>query len=308
MHLQLGDKEQIDFHRWVMFLSHRFNDKISMFSELEVEHSLAGDDKPGEVEIEQAYVEIDMGRGVHLKAGLFLLPVGILNETHEPNTFYGTERNPIESEIIPSTWWEAGGMLSGYFDNGVTTDVAVTSALRIPAGSEYEIRKGRQKVAEANAEDVALTGRIVWRGMPGLETALTVGWQENIAAAGEKTPAVLTETHVVYERGPIGLRALYSRWDLVSDSAEALGQDQQYGFYIEPSYKIIEQVGVFARYNQWNTSAGSEAGASKKRQYDIGINYWPHPRVVLKLDGQIQQHAGGQGESNGVNFGMGYQF
>ena len=97
---------QIDFHRWVLFLNHRFNDSITLYSELELEHSLSGDGKNGEVELEQAYLDFAFGKGLHAKAGLFLLPVGILNETHEPNTFFGVERNPIEKEMIPTTWWE----------------------------------------------------------------------------------------------------------------------------------------------------------------------------------------------------------
>jgi len=100
---KIEDNKQIDFHRFVLFLGHDFTDNIRMFSELEVEHSLAGDGKPGEVELEQAYVEMDLSERSAIKAGLFLLPVGILNETHEPNTFYGVERNPVEKNIIPST-------------------------------------------------------------------------------------------------------------------------------------------------------------------------------------------------------------
>ena len=103
-----GDKDEVDFHRFVLFTSHQFSDSIRFFSELEVEHSIAGDGQVGEVELEQAYIEWDMANNKTAKAGLFLMPVGILNETHEPDTFYGTERNAVEKNIIPATWWEAG--------------------------------------------------------------------------------------------------------------------------------------------------------------------------------------------------------
>ena len=298
----------VDLHRFVLFVGHEFSDSIRLFSELEVEHAVSGEGKKGEVELEQAYIQFDLNQTYTASGGLFLVPVGLLNETHEPPTFYGVERNPIEKNIIPSTWWEAGGMLSGHYENGVNFDFAVTSALRTDGADLFKIRSGRQKVSKANAEDVALTGRLVWRGMPGLELGLTTVWQENIAATGQKTPATLVEMHVVYERGQFGLKALYGRWDLHSNAAESTGQDEQYGFYLEPSYKICEELGVFARYNQWNTSAGSVAGKSKKRQIDLGFNYWPHPQVVIKFDGQIQTHASGQGESNGINLGIGYQF
>jgi len=100
------DVDMIDFHRFVLFFGHQFNDKTRFYSEFELEHSLAGDGAPGEVELEQAFIEFDLQPGLHARAGLFLIPVGLINETHEPPTFYGVERNNVESIIVPSTWWE----------------------------------------------------------------------------------------------------------------------------------------------------------------------------------------------------------
>ena len=45
--------------------------------------------------MEQMYVDVDYG-SFNAKYGVFLIPVGILNETHEPDTFYGVERNSVE--------------------------------------------------------------------------------------------------------------------------------------------------------------------------------------------------------------------
>ena len=104
----IEDTESIDFHRFVLFFGHEFTESIRFFSEFELEHALSGDGKPGEVELEQAYIEMDLTESTTLKTGLFLVPVGIINETHEPPTFYGVERNPVEKNIIPATWWEAG--------------------------------------------------------------------------------------------------------------------------------------------------------------------------------------------------------
>ncbi|MBW2725449.1 MAG: porin [Deltaproteobacteria bacterium] len=303
-----GNKSEADFHRFVLFIDHEFSDKIRLYSEIELEHALTTGDAPGEVELEQAFIEFDLPTDLTASAGLFLIPVGILNETHEPTTFYGVERNPVEKNIIPTTWWEAGGMLSRRFDRGFRTDVAVTTGLQTgrDADENFVIRGGRQKVAEANASDVAITGRVIYSGHPGLEVGVAVQWSEDVAANGENTPATLFEGHVVYENGPFGLRALYARWDLHSDSAEAVGKDEQYGFYVEPSYRIFESLGIFARYNQYNTSAGNSGGTM--RQYDVGLNFWPHEGVVLKLDGQFQRNDNGAPELDGVNLGLGFAF
>ena len=300
------NKSEADFHRFVLFINHEYSDKIRFFSEIELEHASAGEGAPGEVELEQAFIEFDLPLRIMATGGLFLLPIGILNETHEPPTFYGVERNPVEKNIIPTTWWEGGGMLSRNFDHGLSTNLAITTGLHADNESPFNIRSGRQKLAKADASDVAITGRVVYRGVPGLELGVSAQWSENIAATGSKTPATLFETHVIYERGPFGLRALYARWDLHSAAAEAAGKDEQYGFYVEPSFRINEWVGVFGRYNQFNTSAGSAGGT--KRQYDIGFNFWPHENVVLKIDGQFQSNQGGAEELDGVNLGLGFIF
>jgi len=302
-----GADNEIDFHRFVLFFGHEFNENIRFFSELELEHSLSGDGKPGEVELEQAYVEMDLNDKHAAKAGLFLMPVGIINETHEPNTFYGVERNPVEKNIIPTTWWEAGAALSGQLGEGLSYDIAYTSGLNTPTtGSKaYVIRSGRQKVAEAIANDGAITGRIKWTGVAGLELAATVQKQNNLTQGSDAdASATLFETHAVYQKGPFGLRALYAQWDVDGAGAKALGRDEQVGWYIEPAYKFNSSWGVFARYNEWDNEAGN-AAATKKKQTDVGVNYWPHEDVVLKLDIQRQS---GNANTDGFNLGVGYQF
>ena len=117
-----GEDNELDLHRFVLFFGHEFTDSIRFFSEFEIEHDVAGDGEDGEVEVEQAYVEFDLRENLQAKGGVFLMPVGILNETHEPGTFYGVERNDVENIIVPSTWWEGGGAVNGFFENGISWD------------------------------------------------------------------------------------------------------------------------------------------------------------------------------------------
>jgi len=118
-----GEDNELDLHRFVLFFGHEFTDSIRFFSEFEIEHDIAGDGKNGEVEVEQAYLEFDLRENLQAKGGVFLMPVGILNETHEPTTFYGVERNDVENIIVPSTWWEGGAALNGFFENGISWDL-----------------------------------------------------------------------------------------------------------------------------------------------------------------------------------------
>jgi len=306
-----NDTKEIDFHRFVLFFGHEFNDNLRFFSELELEHSIAGEGQNGEVELEQAYIEYDINEKHRVKGGLFLTPVGIINETHEPNTFYGTERNPVEKNIIPATWWAAGTMFSGELAKGFSYDVAVTSGLDVSkqlSKTTYKIRDGRQKVSEALADDLAYTGRLKWTGIPGVELAVTGQYQENMTQSQDPTAgsATLWETHAVIQQGAFGLRALYATWDLDGAGPAAQGYDEQTGWYVEPSYRINDNFGVFARYNEWDNQAGDSTD-SEYDQIDLGVNWWPHQNVVVKVDYQMQDKPAG-GESDGFNMGLGYQF
>jgi len=99
-----SSSKELDVQRFVLFLAHEFNENLRFFSELELEHGLVEGDGPGAVELEQAYLEWDYADNHSVLAGMFLAPLGIINETHEPNTFYGVERNLVESRLIPSTY------------------------------------------------------------------------------------------------------------------------------------------------------------------------------------------------------------
>lgn len=300
---------KIDFHRFVLFFGHEFSDSIRFFSEFELEHSLSGDGKPGEVELEQAYVEVDINETTSSKVGLFLIPVGLINETHEPPTFYGVERNGVEKNIIPATWWEAGLSFNYKPVGGVSLDGAVTSGLEV--GDDFKIRNGRQKVAKAKAENLAYTGRVKYTAITGLELAATVQYQTDITQGGsnfdapiDKADATLLEAHAVYQINDFSVRALYARWDINGDEAKALGRDEQTGWYIEPSYKVSENVGVFARYAEYDNNAGN-SDSTAVESTSVGVSYFLHEDVVLKAD---YEDLGGSKDSKGFNLGFGYQF
>jgi hypothetical protein len=310
----LDSKNEIDFHRFVLFFGHQFTDRLRFFSELELEHAVSGDGQNGEVELEQAYVEYDITQSQHVKGGVFLLPVGILNQTHEPPTFYGVERNPVEKNIIPSTWWAGGIEFTGeVFPEtvpGFSYAVSLHEGLDTDSTSNYAVRKGRQKTSEADANDLASTAHIKWSGVPGVELAAAIQYQQDVTQGNDPTAghAWLYEAHADIQRGPFGFRALYALWDLDGDGPKSVGADEQSGFYIEPSYKITPKWGIFARYNQWDNQAGGNGGDSEKKQYNAGVNFWPHPDVVLKADMQRQENEGDNENDNGYNLGIGYQF
>ena len=308
------DVESIDFHRFVLFFGHEFNDKTRFYSEVEVEHAYVADtggDTPGEVEIEQAFVEFDLKPGLHAKAGLFLIPVGILNETHEPPTFYGVERNDVENIIVPGTWWEAGAGINGRLGSDWDWAVAMTSGLQMPTtgSNAFRVRSGRQKAAEALASDGAITGRLRYLGFKGLQAAVTVQHQfDPSQEAGDGLDdGTLIEAHVDYRRGGFGLRALYARWDFSGEAVEEAGADVQTGWYIEPSYRINRWIGVYTRYEEIEAARDQD----NFNQWEAGLNWWPAPNVVIKFDYRDRSHdlANSYGRDfTGFDLGLGYSF
>jgi len=329
LHYEGGDKDEIDFHRFVLFFGHEFSNRLRFFSELELEHALTKDSAdgsgPGEVELEQAYIQFDLNQTHRLNAGLQILPIGILNQTHEPPTFYGVERNMIEKNIIPSTWWEAGlGIEGNLGDLGVSYSLMVHSGLEVPlsGGNAFKIRKGRNKVAKAPANEPAFTGQVKYTGIPGIEVAASMNYQVDITQgagdpiSGESVSAFLFSAHVDANIRGFGLRALYAGWKLNGPAPKLIGRDEQRGFYIEPSYRFpigagllgdSAELGVFYRYSDWNNEAGLPESMGGVNRHTFGANYWPHPDVAFKIDWFHEKKNSG-GKENRLNIGVGYQF
>ena len=133
--------------------------------------------------------------------------------------------------------------------SGLSYDLAVHSGLKLD--DSYRVRNGRQKVANAVADDLAYTLRLRYTGVPGLQLASSVQYQADATQAtdNETVSAVLTEAHAIFEKGPFSARALWAAWSLDGDGPEAAGRDRQDGYYGEIGYRVLASVGLFARYS-----------------------------------------------------------
>ncbi|MCY0964303.1 porin [Parathalassolituus penaei] len=304
------DTRTLDMHRVVLFFGYEFSERARFVTEWEVEHVLVSASSSGAVEIEQAYVELDVTNNAQLRTGILLMPVGSVNETHEPPTFYGVERPVIETTIIPTTWYSAGVSFNQHFDNGVSYDLMVSEGLKTddPTTSSdadpFDLKAGKQKGSLADAYDLALTGRVTWRGVSGLELSGYAQYQPDLDQSAETSyaeSATLLGGHVIYQMGDVTAKALYARWDVAGDDAKAAGKDVQAGGYVELDWKAAEQWGAFVRHSAWSQQSGVDA-----TQSDVGVNYYYLPEVVFKADYQLQNEDAG--DADGFNLGMGYHF
>ena len=219
-----------------------------------------------------------------------------------------TSAKKNSNKIIPTTWWEAGAGLHGWFGDALNYAAYVHSGLNTSSNSSYSARSGRQKAAKADASDLAGTVALNWSA-PGVTLGGAVVYQSDMTQGSDHSAGsgLLGEVHAELRRGPVAVRALYGEWALDGDGPDSLGADRQYGWYLEPSYRAVEPLGIFARYSEWDNLAGDSGTDSAKVQFDVGVNWWPHERVVVKVDYQWQDNDDGK-DQNGFNLGIGYDF
>jgi len=308
--------KEVDAHRFVLFFGYDFTDKVRFRSEFELEHGLVKDtadgSNGGEVELEQMYIEWDLTDQTALKTGVILVPVGILNENHEPPTFYGVERNDVEKYLIPTTWWAAGVEIVHKMKNGLTFEAMISEGM---AGTTaMYIRGGRQKSASANANDLAYTARLTYTGMPGLKASVFYNHQADFTqlSSDNVDKLDLYGASAIYNWGDgFEARALHvqAEFDGKDESGAdfVAGFDEQQGTFLELS-KRTGNLGFFV-----NNSVVS--GESVSRQYTVvqyGINWWyPGSNAVLKAnwyDKSYPNPSKASSESDGIHLGMGYEF
>lgn len=152
-----GKVDSADALRYVLYAGYKFDDRLLFNSEVELEHAHTG--KGGDVELEFAYVDWLRTGTLNFRAGMVLVPLGLVNEVHEPTTFLPARRSETESRLIPTTWRELG--LGAYGDVGPLSYRAyLLTALNASAFSARGLRDSRQAGAKAKAETLAWAGRL----------------------------------------------------------------------------------------------------------------------------------------------------
>jgi phosphate-selective porin len=312
-----SSQAQADLRRAVFGFGHRFDDSTRFASEFEFEHAVTSSEDQGEAEVEQFYIDRSLAQNVNLKAGLFLMPAGLLNESHEPTHYYGVERNFVETAIIPSTWREGGVGVYGSTDFGLAWDAGVTTGFDLskwdPTSSEGRdspLGSVHQELQLAKAKDLSVYGALNWRGTPGL----VVGASVFSGQAGQGTPGfpagharvTLWDTHARWTPGRWDLSAVYAR-GRISDTAEfnlvnafqpTPIPETFYGWYTQAAYRLWESgersVSPFLRYERYNTASDyaalpaglSLSAAPTESVTTVGLNFLLNPNVVIKTDYQ----------------------
>jgi hypothetical protein len=322
-----------DVARFVLGASYAFDDKTRFFSELELEHAVSSAEDPGEVEVEQAYIERQISDRVFAKAGLFLMPVGLLNENHEPTRYYGVFRNFVETAIIPTTWREGGFAMQGNTRGGVRWDAGITTGFNLSKwdatsteGQESPLGSIHQELAQASAGDLSVFGALNYTGVPGLRLGASVftGEADQGQPGFDNNRVTLWEGHARWNPGNWDLSALYAHGS-ISNTAPVnttlvgnptLIPEDFFGWYAEAAYRATLPnewtLAPFARYEVINTASGyASIGTGltpdpleDEKVFTAGFNLDIARGVVFKIDYLHFDRA----DTDRVDLGLGYQF
>lgn len=329
-----GRVDRWDFLRSVLYVGYKFNDEFLLNTEIEVEHGSTG--SGGEVSLEFGYIDWLLAPQANLRGGMVLVPMGIINETHEPTTFSGAKRPTVEQRIIPTTWRENG--FGVYGDLGpVQYRTYVMTGLDAANFSAGGIRSGRQKGAQAKAQSFAWTGRLEHTTTPGIN----LGASAYVGRAGQdllepeamepddrlEVSVEMLEAHGAWRHRGIQARLLgVVSWigntedlnaALELESAAGVGE-RQWGGYAEVGYDVLTETSInaslipFVRFERLDTQDQVASGfasnpANDQTIWTFGASAHPIPQVTLKVDYQAISNKAETGVDQ-FNVGLGYAF
>ena len=306
--------------RGVIFIGHKFNNKISFFSELEVEDAkISGGEAGGEIAFEQIFLKFNLNKNNYITAGLIIPRIGIINENHLPTTFNSVARPRLEQQIIPATWREIGVSVYGSIPviQGLNYSAALMNGLK---SENFEsgtgIREGRFEGRDATAGNLAVTGALLYYvdkfkiqvsgyygGAAGLSPRAADSLRLNAGAFG--TPVMLEEFNVQYRNKGFYGQILMTMVQIPDASQLNIAYaknvpSKMKGYYGEIGYNLLQttkfkgkKLNAFVRYESFDLNKevpknGIQNGEYCKKYWFAGLAFLPLNNVIIKVDYEHQ--------------------
>lgn len=334
-------KDKIDFLRAILYVGYKYNDWITLNSEIEFEHATSG--KNGEVGLEMLTLDLKPWDFLGFRTGLLLVPMGLTNEFHEPTTFHGVKRPNTESKIIPTTWRSNGIGIFGKIGPVRYKSYAVASLQAIANNGNSKVsgftsggfRGGRTKGSKSIANSWAWVTRLDVSPVEGtlVGTSLYTGRVDQRAS---NAPVSLTmwDFHGKAEYKGLEVKALYVFTRLSNVASLNAAQAKQgvdtsgnksigestFGGYAEVAYDVFRwlpnanghRLSPFFRYERYDTQNTVPDNltvnpANSHTEYTLGVTYKPISSVVFKFDHQFLHNQANTGVGQ-TNLGFGYIF
>lgn len=312
--------DTFDFLRAILYVGYKFSDKFVLNTEIEVEHA-------DEIYVEFAYVDYLWRPELGFRGGMLLIPMGLINELHEPTVFLGALRPETEQRILPTTWRENGVGVFG--DLGpVTYRAYLLNGLKGSGFTGAGFRGGRQKGAEAIANDFAGVARVDYTGVPGLLVGGSVYYGGSGQQLDVDVPTLIYEAHLDYKWRGLEVRGLYARssldnvadlnTELELEGNASVGEAMQ-GWYGQVGFDVLSLVPnstlrlvPFVRYEDIDTQLSVPGGFASNPSNDnqiltVGANFYPIDEIVVKAEYQNRSVRDGDGAAS-YNVLLGYIF
>ena len=174
--IEEDDDNIVDTQRVILYVGHKFTDNIIFNSEIELEHGTTSsnqDGRSGSASVEFASIDFLISEAFNIRGGLLLAPFGIVNELHEPTTFFGVLRPDVETQIIPTTWRESGvgvfGEISDVVPGTLTYRVYLMNSFDSRGFRAANNRNLRVKGNRARFNDIAFVSRLEYDPVPGFK-------------------------------------------------------------------------------------------------------------------------------------------
>jgi len=157
--------------RFVLLPTYDITDNIIFNAEIEFEHAGSGfdnDDKlHGTAEIEQLWIDFKISDPFNWRApGIDLVPIGYINQHHEPTEFYSVLRPDLYNGLIPSTWKVPATSVYGTIADGVRYQVML-SAAQEDFGDSFDCRTAANTVPPGSGTTPCTAGGAAY--FPGID-------------------------------------------------------------------------------------------------------------------------------------------
>ncbi|SFV68685.1 hypothetical protein MNB_SM-4-1575 [hydrothermal vent metagenome] len=253
------------------------------------------------------YLDFLGNKNINARVGNFLMPMGLINEQHEPTLFTTVQRPKTSYYIIPSTWNQSGVMAYGSILDGVEYKAGVVTAMKTDGttGDKW-FRDGRSRGFKIKNVEYAGVARLDYTGTNGLLVGASVYGDEDI---------LLWDVHADYKVGAARFYGTYASNNRSNTTANTAEATESFGGYLNASYDMLSfidseyKMPLFVQYEVFNAqSAVSNGGIANDdtKNTSIGINFFPLEQVVLKADYVISKT--GDINSNTSSVSMGFLF
>jgi hypothetical protein len=293
----------LDVHRLVLLFGYKFNERTNFVTEIEFEHV-------NEVYVEQAFLNYKINKWLNFRGGLMLIPMGIINEYHEPTTFNGVNRPVVDTKIIPTTWRELGAGFAGSLNEiSLKYQAYVVNGFNGYNGNATingndAFRKARQKGIKSYISSPNFTTKVDYYGIRSLNigASLYIGNTQStiynnisrsdaaLVAKADSSVLKMTMTaidakythHGLQLRGQFVYAAINNSdaYNTVAKNAntnKGIGSAMM-GYYIELGYNVFQLTKLeeselipFVRYEKYNTQQKTDGVTLKNDLYDNAL-------------------------------------